>query len=224
MGIEDVPGYRLAIKGQYDAHYGALSVEGALARRAALAPFLERVIAALELPDDGAHLDLGCGDGLCAIEVARLRPRIAVLGLDASAKAVSLARSVAAQAGTRNATFMEGDAEAPPDALFDRISALSLLDLVPDKLAALEAWRKVAVPGGRLVVADGFATAGPGTKGAGALSPEGLTLAARRTGWRVGRWTDVTPVVARLHAAGTWPWPEYVRPGFRYAVVALDAR
>lgn len=201
-----------------------LSNEQARARRAALQPFLDRVLAALELPDDGAHLDIGCGDGLCAISVAQLRPRIAVLGLDASATAVSLARSVAAEESVRNATFMDGDAESPPDAHFDRISALGLLNLMPDKTAALTAWRKVVVPGGRLVVADGFATSGSGAMGAGALSPDGLSLAAGRAGWRVSHREDVTPLAAKLHAQKAWPWPEYLRPGFRYAVVALDAR
>lgn len=225
MDIGDVPGYRLAITAKYDDHYAALSVETAHARRAALQPFLDRVLAALDLPDEGAHLDLGCGDGLCAIAVALLRPRVAVLGLDASPKALALARKVAAAEGARNATFLEGDVEAPPDAAFDRLSALSVFNLLPDKAAALAAWRKIAIPqSGRLVIADGLATAGPGTLGAGALSPDGLDLAARRAGWRVVHREDLTPLVAKLTAAGVWPWPEYVRPGVRYAVVALQPR
>lgn len=224
MDIGEIPGYRLAIRSKYDAHYADLTIGDARARRAALGPFIERVLAALELPDDGAHLDIGCGDGLCAISVAKLRPRIAVLGLDASATAVSLARRAAAEEGVRNATFMDGDAESPPDAHFDRISALSVLNLMPDKTAVFSAWRKVVVPGGRLVIADGFAMSGSGAMGVGALSPDGLGLAARRAGWSIGHREDVTPLVAKLHAQGAWPWPEYLRPGSRYAIVALDAR
>lgn len=224
MDLEDTPGYRLAIAGQYDAHYAALDPAASRARRSALAPFLDRVVAALDLPDEGAHLDVGSGDGLCAITVAKLRPRVAVLGLDASPNAVALARRVAAEEGTRNATFLQGDAEAPPDAHFDRVSALSLLNLLPDKAAALAAWRRALMPGGKLVIADGFATAGAGTLGAGALSPDGLALAARRTGWKLQHWEDVTPLVRQLHAKRVWPWPEYVRDGFRYAIVTLEAR
>ena len=221
MTLEEVPGYRLAITGQYDGHYGALSPDAARLRARALDPFARRVLAALDLPDDGWHLELGCGDGWLALAIAQARPQMQVVGVDGSEKAIALARELAA--GARNAVFHVGSAEAPPEARYARMCATSVFNLLPDKAAALAAWRHVAARDARLVIADGFATRGPGTLGAGAASFDAFVLAARRAGWSVAHREDLTPLVRSLHAARVWPWPEYVRDRCRYGLVALRA-
>lgn len=221
--LGDIPGYRGVIAGQYDGVYGALTPEAARARHAGVAPYLSRVMAALDLPDEGYHLDLGCGDGLCALAVARARPEMVVVGVDASEKALALARTLAAQDGLKNAHFVHGDAETPPEGQFERVSALSLFDLMPDKRAALATWRERATPQGKLVITDGFAMRTPGTHGAGAISQDGLVQLARVTGWRLVHREDLTPLVKRLDAEKAWLWPEYVRDGFSYGLVVLEA-
>lgn len=223
MDLGELPGFRLAVTGQYDGLYGGMTPEAARARAAALAPYLARVLAALDLPDEGSHLDLGCGDGLCALASARARPAMRVLGVDASERAVALARTLAREQGLCNATFATGDAEAPPAASHLRISALSVFNLLPDKRAALAAWRRVAAPDARLVVTDGFDMRGAGTLGAGAASPAGFERAARAAGWRIVHREDLAPLVAKLHVDKKWIWPEYVREGFRYRLEVLRA-
>ncbi|HUR69601.1 MAG TPA: class I SAM-dependent methyltransferase [Candidatus Thermoplasmatota archaeon] len=218
--MEDIPGYRLAIQGQYDALYAGLTPDAARARHAALAPYLARVIDALELPDEGYHLDLGCGDGLVALAVARLRPQMTVVGFDASERALGLARDLARAEGLRNAAFAPGDAEAPPDGQFERMSALSVFSLLADKRAALAAWRRCTLPGTKLVLTDGFAASG-GTYGAGATTLDGFAQLARETRWRILHREDLTPLVTKLNAARAWTWPEYVRPGTKYGLVVM---
>lgn len=222
MDLDDLPGYRLAITGQYDGIYSALTVDAANARAAALAPYTARVIEALALPDAGWHMDLGCGDGLIGLAVARARPRMSVLGVDASERALALAYERARVEGLRNFALVHADAETPPEGAFDRISATSVFNLLPDKRAALTAWRRVAAPGARLVITDGFDVRGAGTLRAGAASHAGLDAAARGSGWRVIHRDDLTPLVRKLHAAKQWIWPEYVRDGIRYELVVLQ--
>ena len=224
MDLGELPGYRAVIAGQYDTLYAGLSPERARARHAAAAPYLARVLAALDLPDEGYHLDLGCGDGMCALAVARARPEMTVVGVDASEGAIGLARRLAKEERLANVHFVGGDAESPPDGQFERVSALSVFDLMPDKRAALAAWRRTMTPEGRLVLADGFVTRGPGTLGAGPASQDGLVQLARTTGWRLAHREDLTPLVRKLDAGGAWPWKEYVREGCSYALVTLHAK
>lgn len=119
--------------------------------------------------------------------------------------------------------WFEGDAESLPAGPFDRATALSVLNLLPDKRAALSALRRAMKGGGRLVPADGFATGGPGSPGgSGPLGDAAFTAILRATGWRSVRLEDLTPLVRRLHGTAAWAWPEYLRPGVRYLLHALE--
>jgi hypothetical protein len=35
---------------------------------------------------------------------------------------------------------------------------------------------------------------------------------------------DLTPLIKKLHEARAWYWPEYLRDGFRYALVAMERK
>lgn len=222
MDMSGLPGYKLAIAAKYDDVFSALSPDDARARALALAPFHARVIVALDLPEDGRHLDVGCGDGSLALEIARARPQMQVVGIDSSEKAIALAEGMAR--GVQNLTFHVSDATAPPQAKYSRILAASVFNLVPDKVAALRTWRSMAARDARLVIADGFATGGAGTMGVGATSADALGLEARRAGWTLVHREDLTPLVKKLNDAHVWPWPEYLRDGIRYSLVTLRAQ
>ena len=66
------------------------------------------------------------------------------------------ARAAADEAGLRNVTFVEGDAESLPfaDASFDVVLSNGVIDLIPDKDAVFAELYRVLVPGGRIQVAD----------------------------------------------------------------------
>lgn len=216
-------GYRWVVKGQYDEVFRDARPEDLPRLEAALGGYLGRVLEALALPDEGAYLDLGCGPGVLALAAARLRPQVRVVGLDASERALGVAYEAARGVGAANVSLVHADAEEPPRERFDRLSALSLFNLLPDKRAALGAWRRAAREGARLVITDGFATGGPGTEGGGPTTLPALTQLGRTTGWKRVHQEDLTPLVRRLNDAKAWPWPEYVRPGIRYTLVVLEA-
>jgi SAM-dependent methyltransferase len=102
-------------------------------------------------------LDLGCGAGFDAVVAARLvglRGRVA--GVDLSAEMLAVGEASRAQARLTHLTYQRADVEALPfvDQAFDVALSNGVLNLLPDKPAALrEVWR-VLRPGGRLQACD----------------------------------------------------------------------
>lgn len=106
-----------------------------------------------ELPFDGACVvEVGCGTGAVARDLAA-RPGVAeVVGVDPSRVLLARARELGGEV-----SYVEGDGRALPleDASFDVVDFHTTLCHIPEPERALsEAWR-VLRPGGRLVVFDG---------------------------------------------------------------------
>ena len=106
-------------------------------------------------PEPGERvLDVGCGTGIVAREVAsRLGATSAVTGIDLSANMLTVAR--AAAAGERLAIeWREGNAEQLPfhDAAFDLVLSQFALMFVADKAAALSEMRRVVIESGRVLI------------------------------------------------------------------------
>lgn len=70
---------------------------------------VELALTWLDQQSSARVLDLGSGSGAVALAVAAQRPRSGVVGVDASAAAVALARRNAERLGIANATFIESD-------------------------------------------------------------------------------------------------------------------
>ncbi len=88
---------------------------------------LQAVVAAL--PGDGSLLDVGCGHGLVANELALRNPRARILGIDVSETKIASAR---ASVGTRpNIEFRLAPLEGIPESGFDAVSLIDVLYLVP---------------------------------------------------------------------------------------------
>lgn len=108
-----------------------------------------------------AVADLGCGTGSLSVLLAAAG--YAVTGLDFAPEMVHAARSKARAAGV-SARFGLSDAAAPnlPPGSFDVVLARHVLWAMPDIPRALDAWVKLLLPGGTLVLIEGRWSTGSG--------------------------------------------------------------
>jgi SAM-dependent methyltransferase len=133
----------------------AACLDGALERLDRLGPFARHPLRRYDFAwrqlvgIDGAHLDLGCNDGLFAHALATIGGR-RVVGVDVMAD--YLAEAVAR---TPRPVVVQVDrwARLPfPSAVFGSASLLDVLEHVPDEDSVLAEVARVLAPGGRLVV------------------------------------------------------------------------
>jgi len=98
-------------------------------------------------------LDIGCGPGVWALDLAFTNPETEVVGIDISRQRISYARSMASEQRLPNASFHVMDATEPlcfPDASFDLVNAQFLFEDLPKEVWApllLECLR-ILRPGG----------------------------------------------------------------------------
>jgi ubiquinone/menaquinone biosynthesis C-methylase UbiE len=102
-------------------------------------------------------LDIGCGGGQHAVELAGQRPDVHVVGLDLSAEFVRRARqrATAAQLGSR-VEFVKGNALALPFEAeeFDHVYSIGSIKHWPDMDQGLAECVRVLKPGGLLLVGE----------------------------------------------------------------------
>jgi len=102
-------------------------------------------------------VDVGCGAGIDSLIAAKLvGPDGLVIGVDMTEAMLEMARKSALEAGSGNVEFREGLAESLPvrDDWADVVISNGVLNLVPDKLAALLEMARVLKPTGRLQIGD----------------------------------------------------------------------
>lgn len=110
------------------------------------------------LPDGpGRVLDLACGTGDVALEIARARPEARIVGTDFTLEMLRAGRPKMARAGqTGRIEFHNASAEALPypDASFDAVTmAFGIRNVVRRELALAE-MRRVLRPGGQALILD----------------------------------------------------------------------
>jgi len=117
-------------------------------------------ILALVVPAGGAldALDVGCGTGFLALELAGRGHR--VTGVDFAPAMIAAARRKATETGVA-LRLEQGDAEQLefPARRFDFVISRHLLWTLPHPEAAIDEWIRVLRPGGRLAVVDSKADA-----------------------------------------------------------------
>jgi len=115
-----------------------------------------------ELPAAPAAVaDLGCGTGTLSVLLAA--EGYAVTGLDFAPQMIRAARAKA-RAASVSARFELSDAAAPtlPAASFDVVLARHVLWAMPDTDDTLEAWLRLLLPGGLLLLVEGRWSTGAG--------------------------------------------------------------
>jgi ubiquinone/menaquinone biosynthesis C-methylase UbiE len=100
-------------------------------------------------------LDLGCGPGVSAIELARLRPDARFVGLDIAPRMLNEARrrlrATALPQGQIHLVLGDASQLPFPSDSIDALTGHSLLYLVPDRAATLAEGRRVLHTGGQLI-------------------------------------------------------------------------
>jgi arsenite methyltransferase len=106
----------------------------------------------------GEHVvDVGSGGGIDSLIAAKMvGPSGRVIGIDMTPAMLDKARTSAAAADMTNVEFREGFGESLPveDAWADVVISNGVLNLMPDKDAALREMARVLKPGGRLQIGD----------------------------------------------------------------------
>jgi arsenite methyltransferase len=106
----------------------------------------------------GEHVvDVGSGAGLDSIIAARMVGVTGhVIGVDMTPAMLARARQSASSLTLQNVEFCDGYAEAlpVPDGWADAVISNGVLNLAPDKAAALGEMHRILRPGGRLQIAD----------------------------------------------------------------------
>ncbi len=115
-------------------------------------------------PFRSAHLrpgervvDIGSGAGLDSLIAAKMvGPSGRVIGVDMTPAMLETARKSASLAGAGHVEFREGLAESlpVPESWADVVISNGVLNLLPDKLAALQEMARVLKPTGRLQIGD----------------------------------------------------------------------
>jgi arsenite methyltransferase len=102
-------------------------------------------------------VDIGCGAGLDSLIAAQMvGPSGQVIGVDMTPAMLEKARKSAIEAGLGHVEFRDGLAESlpVPDRWADVVISNGVLNLLPDKLAALQEMARVLKPSGRLQIGD----------------------------------------------------------------------
>jgi len=102
-------------------------------------------------------VDVGCGAGFDSLIAARMvGAEGSVIGVDMTPAMLAKARQSAAEAGIAEVTFCEGYAEPlpVPAGWANVVISNGVLNLVPDKAAALAEMARVLKPGGHVQIAD----------------------------------------------------------------------
>ncbi|MBF0282006.1 MAG: bifunctional 2-polyprenyl-6-hydroxyphenol methylase/3-demethylubiquinol 3-O-methyltransferase UbiG [Zetaproteobacteria bacterium] len=114
----------------------------------------ERIVDGTMEADDLSILDVGCGGGLLAENMA-LRGAC-VTGVDRSEKALAVAQAHADRSAGLNLTYHCSDAETWAQTYavsYDVITCLEVLEHVPDVVRTLQACQTMLKPGGKLFFA-----------------------------------------------------------------------
>ena len=118
----------------------------------------DKLLAPLALAPGQTALDLGCGPGYVAAQIARLVGSSGrVHALDVNAEFVTRARAVAAEAGVAKRVsvhHLTGERFPLARASCDRALAKNVLEYVPDVSATLRELHRVLKPGGMLTAID----------------------------------------------------------------------
>ena len=118
---------------------------------------LERFAEWLQLGPESRLLDVGCGSGGPALRLAECTGA-SVTGIDLVEEGIATASRLAEERGLADrARFVRADAGGPlpfADETYDAVVSIDVMCHLPDRLAILREWHRVAAPGARILFTD----------------------------------------------------------------------
>ncbi len=119
-------------------------------------PALQEVQAKLSAADRVRIAEVGCGEGLAAITIAKAYPNAEIDGFDLDEASIAVARAQAEAAMVSDrARFQLRDAADPSiDGEYDLVMAIEMLHDMPDPVGILRTMKKLAGEHGTVLVAD----------------------------------------------------------------------
>ncbi|WP_203336331.1 methyltransferase domain-containing protein [Nocardioides limicola] len=137
-----------------ELHYGVFAT-GAEPLDVATGALTRRMIEAAQLAPGLRVLDVGCGSGAPACDLAE-EFAVEILGITTSEVGIAEATARAAARGLSGVDFelRDGTANGLPDASFDRVWVLESSHLMRDRAALMNECARVLRPGGRVVLCD----------------------------------------------------------------------
>ena len=116
------------------------------------------VAAALDVPEGGTVVEIGCGPGNVTQQLrAALPDGVCCLGIDLSGEMIALARQRAAREGWKNVAYEQADASRwQPSGPVDAVVYSLALSGLPQPLACVDRALSWLKPRGQLVVLDSF--------------------------------------------------------------------
>jgi len=119
-------------------------------------PALPDVQARLAAGDRVRIAEIGCGEGLASITLARAYPNVEVDGYDLDDASIAAARQAAAGAEVADRARFEARDAADPDIHgdYDLVMAVEMLHDVPDPVGILRTMRRLAGEHGAVLVVD----------------------------------------------------------------------
>ena len=161
-----------------------------------------------DLAQVGRVLDIACGPGGWALDVARAYPHMQVVGIDISRLMVEFAQSEALAHGLHNASFSVMDALGPldfPADSFDLVNARTIVGFMPTGAwpGLIRECLRITRAGGslRLTEWELTLTSSPAFERLNALAAHAMQLAGQ-TFASDGRHIGITPVLGRLLRGG----------------------
>ena len=138
----------------WDGSEGALWASNADRFDLTLERYQQPLLRAADVEPNSRVLDIGCGTGRTARDVARLAPHGHVLGVDLSARMLDVARTKADLEGLRNVQFLQADAQVHPFPAAEYDIAVSRAGVMffGEPPAAFANIGRALRPGGRLVL------------------------------------------------------------------------
>ena len=115
----------------------------------------QKLCGLVDVPENGAVLDAGCGDGADLRRIAqRLGPDARLVGVETSETALEKAR--AATEGDARFSFLQANLSRPwpfTEGSFDCVFSNNVLECVPNKQAFLTETARALRPGGQVLCA-----------------------------------------------------------------------